>query len=187
MIKLPPLKTKTMAENIIGTPIIDFNIYESDDPKIIILADNSQWKILETKPAVIKIILPGSSKEIIHTWIKHRVNVLNSTNLQLSCLESCVDNQDLIDLPDGVYQFILEGSPTSYNKKRYYLKTDTIRLEIDEMYVRANIEYSVVDKNLRERLSNIEFMLKSSEAFTRRGDFVMADKCFREVQKLICK
>lgn len=171
---------------VTGKPRINFGISNTNDPELISCTDFSDWKILKNSPAVMRIILPGSSNEIIQTWQKERVNVYNSINLGLSCVTEC-DEQTYQFLPDGIYQFILEGSPTSYNKKRYYLKTDQFRLELNKIYIRANIEYSTKDKALREYLEDVEFNLRSASAFTSDGDFVRAEKCFCEAQKLVRK
>ena len=175
-----------MINDIIGKINLNFSVLNDNDPKSIILADLSDWKILEDKPAVIRIVLPGGSKEIVHTWIKHKLNILNSINLGISCLRECAE-QTYEDLPDGIYQFILEGSPTNYNKKRYYLKDDSLRIEISKIYIKADIEYSLKDKDLRNSLEDIEFMLKVAESHTIQGNFVKADKAFCEAQKLMRK
>jgi len=170
--------------SITGKPRLNFTIYNTYEPELILVADYSDWKILENKPAIMKIIPPGSNREIIHTWKKNRVNIYNSINLGLSCLTEC-DEQKYEFLPDGIYQFILEGSPSNYNKKRYYLKTDQFRLDLDTIYIKLNIEYSQKDDKIKDLLSDIEFMLSSAEAFTRNGDFVRADRAFCEAKKIL--
>lgn len=171
---------------VTGKPNINFGIQETYDPTTIHCIDLSDWKILQNNPSVMRILLPGSRNEIIQTWAKGRVNTYNSVNLGLSCLVEC-DEQKYEFLPDGIYTFILEGSPTNYFKKRYYLKTDQIRLELDKIYIKANIEYTPKDKQIREALEDIEFNLKSAESFTRDGDFLRADRAFCEAKELIEK
>jgi len=169
-----------------GKPNINFGIYNTYDPSVISCIDLSDWKILQNSPTVMKITLPGSSKQIIQTWAKNKINVYNSINLGLSCLTEC-DEQRYEFLPDGIYQFILEGSPTSYNKKRYYLKTDQFRLELDKIYIKLSINFSNKDKAIRDVLEMVEFMLRSAEAFTRDGDFIQAEKAFCEAKNLSAK
>lgn len=171
--------------SIVGKPNLNYSILSDNDLYQIMLIDLSDWKILESAPAVLKIVMPGSKNEIIQTWAKNRVNIINSSNIGIICPDECTDNPKQVELPDGIYQFILEGSPTSYNKKRYYFRYNNLQLQLDKIYIKANIEYTISDKELREDLMNIHFMLEAAEAHTRNGDFVRADKCFCEAVKLV--
>ena len=99
---------------------VDFQIYDSNDPKQIIVLDTSIWSQIENKQSIIEIITPGSTDVITLPYFKNSVNILNSNTLQLNCFE-CGDN--FIDLPDGVYEITVKGSPDKFNKKRFYLKT----------------------------------------------------------------
>ena len=62
---------------------IDFQIYDSQDPKVFIVLDTSEWAHIERKPSIIEIILPGESKPVTHYYTKNAVNILNPVNLNL--------------------------------------------------------------------------------------------------------
>ena len=65
---------------------VDFQIYDSNDPKQIIVLDTSIWSQIENKQSIIEIITPGSTDVITLPYFKNSVNILNSNTLQLNTI-----------------------------------------------------------------------------------------------------
>lgn len=167
----------------LGRINIDFQVINSNDPALLLIGDYSDWKHIRNKPSVIEITLPGSSQAVSYNFVKGSINSFNSNNLYLGCN----DCQEYTDLPDGIYTILLKGSPDTFNKKRYYLKLDKIRLELDKIYVGAGLEYDKNNKAYRDSLSTIEFYLRVAEAHTRRGNIAKAYTFFTEAANLVEK
>lgn len=147
---------------------IDFQVYDSNDPKQIIILDTSIWSHIEDKPAVIEIITPGNVKPVGYTYLKNGVTILNSINLGLNC-QDC--GEEFIDLPDGVYEITVKGSPDKFNKKRYYLKTTTIQSKIDDVLLQTYSNCNNCEENNTniEKILRYQNLIKIAEAFLRKG------------------
>ena len=169
-----------------GQIIIDFEIYNSYNPQTLIVGDHSYWKNAENLPAYLLVTPPGSKTPISNVFKKHRLNIFQSVNLGLSCLTEC-DEQKYEDLNDGIWTFVLKSGYEGFEKTRYYLKTDRIRLKLDEVYIKAGLEYNKEDKQLRNDLADIEFLLRTAEAFCRNGDWVKASRDFDEAKSILKK
>lgn len=165
---------------------IDFLVITDYDPKLIIIGDISNWYNAENKPATICITPPGGTKSINNTFAKHKFNIFNSINLGLDCLLECED-QEKGDLSDGIYTITVKSGFIGVDKTRYLLKTDKFRNELDKVYIKNSLEYSKDDIKFREDLSDIEFLIKTSEAWTRQGNFVNGSRDFLEAQNLLRK
>jgi len=165
----------------IGQINIDFQCITSGDPQRLLIGDFSNWLHIENKPSVIEITLPGSHNAISYNFVKHTINSFNSSTLYVGCS----DCSEYVDLPDGIYTILLKGSPDTFNKQRYYLKIDKLRMELDKIYIETSLQYSQGDKEKRDALSIIEFYLRTAEAHTRRGNIGKAHQFFSEAEKLV--
>jgi hypothetical protein len=170
----------------IGKIIIDFEVTPTFNPAKLIVDDSSSWSNAENLPSTISIIPPGSVRPINSVFAKYRRNIFNSVNLGLSCLAEC-DEQKYEDLLDGVWTINVKSGFEGLEKTRYYLKTDKFRYELDNIYIRTGLEFDKNNKKFRDDLSDIEFLLRVSEAHTRNGDIVKADRDFTQAQQLLEK
>lgn len=170
----------------IGNIFLDFTVIPDFDTKYLIVGDISKWYGAENLPATISITPPGSSKAIIETFQKHKLNIFNSVNLGLSCLNSC-EEQVYTDIPDGVWTILVKSGYIGIDKTRFFLKTDIFLREIDEIYIRAGLEYDIKDKQFRKDLTDMEFLKRTSESFARRGDAFKAHRDFSQAQALLNK
>lgn len=165
---------------------LNFQIYDSRDPKEFIIIDTSKWQHLSNKTSIIEITLPGESKPVTRYYDKG-VNVFNSEMLYLSC-DDCGNSFE--DLPDGIYKITVKGSPDKFNVTKNYLRTTQTRLKLDNFYVQSAIECFNSDSDTKkriEKLNEIEFLLRSAEANTRAGNNETAQTLFFKAQKLIDK
>ena len=160
-------------------PFAEFTILETHEPKYLRLMDASMYYQTENNPAVIQLTPPGANEPISAYWVKNAINTFNSSNLGLSCFNSC-DNEYL-DLPDGLWLLKLKLSPDTIYSEKYYLKTDLLELDLDKIYVKINLEYDPFDKKFREWYIQVNMFLDAAKANTRKGDIGRAkdfyDKC----------
>lgn len=165
----------------IGKIRINFTVIPDYDPTTLIVGDLSDWKNAENLSSTICITPPGSTKSINTTFQKHRLNIFNSVNLGLSCVAKC-EEQEYVDLPDGVWKLVLKSGYEGLEKTVYYLKTDRMQLEIDKAYIRAGLEFNKEQKQFREDLQDIHFLINSSHAWIRQGDYAKSHRDFQEAQ-----
>mgnify|MGYP001046504170 CR=1 FL=1 len=146
--------------------------------------DYSYWGIIEDKPSIIEITIPGYSSVITRYFDKYKSNGFNSVNLELNCQGDCF-GVDKVPLPDGVYTLKLIGSPSKFNKERYYLKTDHIQNDIDRIVVDSFNKgtYSEIDADL----TDIEIILRGAEAHLRQGIIKEAGQLYDLARKKIDK
>lgn len=164
---------------------IDFQIYDSKDPKKFIVLDTSNWGHIQEKPSIIEIILPGEVEPVVHYFNKNAVNIFNSTNLHLSC-NDCNDSN--IDLPDGIYDITVKGSPDTFNSNLSYLRTTNTQLKLDKLYIKLSLECYKSDNDISKqihKLNEIELLLKSAEANVRYGEDCIGQELLYKAQKLI--
>lgn len=168
----------------IGNIELNFQVLDSGDPKMLLIADYSSWKVIKELPAFIEITLPGRRKPVISTFSKERINGFNSLSLEVSCHVDCEEN--FVDLPDGIYEICLRGGKDGERKfHRYYLKKDKFQQELDKAWVKLGLEYSIFDKDLRNALLVIEGLIKAASAATRQGKIPQANDFFKLAQSRI--
>ena len=174
--------------SIVGTINVDFFVFTLYDPKYLIVSDNSSWYHIEDKPAIIEITIPGSSRVITFSFLKNAVNTFNSNNLRITCLSGDCEGQEYSELPDGIYTITVKGSPDSYYKTKYHLKTDRINQRIDKLLIDLGFEYDQHKKRLRDSILDVQVQLMIAEAYIRKEDINSAklyyDTAYAEVTKI---
>jgi len=158
---------------------IDFQVFGTNDPKLLIVVDTSTWGIIQDKPSIIEIIPPNSTKMITHTFEKGKTNIFNSSNLYLSPVG--VFNE----LSDGIYQIAVKGSPDSNCKHRDYLKIDQTQAELDKLYISFGFTENEKTKEKRREILEIESLIKTAEAYLRRGKSHEANNFFKRAIKYL--
>ena len=162
---------------------LDFQIYDSNDPKQIIILDASYWAHIVDKPAILEVKIPGDEDIVTLFFDKARVTILNSLNLRLNCV-TCT-SAETIDLPDGVYEITLKGSPDKFRKTKLYLKTTSLQGKLDDMIVKAYdpkhgyCSESSINPEI-EKLLRYQNLIRVAESLVRQGY-----KC--EAQEIIFK
>jgi hypothetical protein len=166
---------------------IDFQIYDSNDPKRIIILDTSIWANIEDKPAVIEILTPGEKDPVVYVYTKNGITILNSHTLGLNC-STCGDT--FYDIPDGIYEITVKGSPDKFYKKRHYLRTTIIQSRIDELLVKHyTSDCGECTENSLEisKILRYKDLLSVAEAFVRKGHICQAQEILFKVQYFINK
>ena len=161
---------------------LDFEVIGSYNPKTLRVADQSEWGILADRPAIIEIKRPGSEKVYTYYLGKNQLNVFNSKTLGVN---PGAPANDFVDIPDGIYDITIKGSPSSYSANRKYLKTDSMRLNIDKVWARAGILCEDEDDEIIEKIKEVEFVLTVAESSMRLGNFDTVQQLMDKVQHLI--
>ena len=163
---------------------LDFQVYDSDDPKKIIILDTSVWEHISKKPSIIEIIAPGMKKPVVLNYKKNSVTILNSHNLRLNC-GTC--GEEYYDLPDGIYEITIKGSPDRFNKKRYYLKTTTLQSKLDDLLISNYTDECEKNDNIltTNKVLRYKDLIHIAEAFIRKGFISDANKIINNIVDFI--
>lgn len=172
---------------VVGQINIDFQVFETGNPKILSVADTSTWLYAENKPSYISIKLPGSKKEKTLSFKKYAVNKLNSHVLGVSCLKGDCTEEVYVNLPDGIYTIKVLSGYEDIEKERYYLKTDVIDLEIAKALTLIGFDYNESTSKQIEPFEKINNFLMVAKSWTKLGDFVKANRYFQEAVNLFNK
>jgi hypothetical protein len=160
---------------------IDFEV--RSDLYYLKVLDFSVWGLSETKPAIIEITLPGYAKYVTHYFDKHKTNLFQSITLDQNCVNCSEESTQ--PLLDGIYLFTVKASPSTFYKTRKFLKTDSIQMDIDRIYIDSFSNQS--RELIINKLSEIEFLLKSAEANLR---YDLEKECmmlFEQARKMVDK
>jgi len=172
---------------LVGNIHIDFEVFETGNPKILSVADTSNWLYAENKPSYILIKLPGSKKDKTLAFKKYAVNNFNSHVLGLSCLKGDCTEETYVNLPDGIYTIKLLSGYEDIEKERYYLKTDVIDLEIAKALTLIGFDFTEDTARQIKPFQKVKTFLTVAKSWTKQGDFVKADRYFQEAVTLFNK
>ena len=175
--------------NLAGKIKIDFDVIQST-VQTLWIGDSSQWLHLTNKPANLLITLPGSKRALVFSFKKQAINSFNSHNLGVTCLHGDCTDEVYGDLPDGIYTLCLKSSLVTttgekFEKTKYYLKTDRTELELSKVIVKHGFEYSKNDKDFRNKIYDIDWLIKVAKSHAKLGDFVKADRFFQQARELL--
>lgn len=161
---------------------LDFEVVGTNNPKNLRIVDQSEWGILAERPAVIEILPPGLDDKVTYYLGKNQLNIFTSVTLGYNCNSGRYEYEDL---PDGVYDITIKGSPSSYSFNRKYLKTDSIRLNIDKVWARTYLLCDEPDEDIMEKIRNVEFLLAAAESNMRLGNIETAKELLEKAQRLM--
>jgi hypothetical protein len=167
---------------------INFQIYNTQDPKTIIIGDQSTWGVAENHPAYLQVTPPGTSTATQINFVKKNLMHLTSISLGLSCSAVC-EEQNYEDLPDGVWEFCLQSKFEGLNKKRFFLKDDQLRQKIDKIRIGLydTQGFTYVKNKTTEQLETIDFLISASQALIKEGRNSDAMKAYNEINKIVDK
>ena len=161
---------------------LDFEVIGTNNPKSLLVVDKSEWGILADRPAAIYIKTPGVEKEVSYYLGKNQVNVFNSITLGVNCGDQ---KFNYLNLPDGIYDITIKGSPSTYSFNRKYLKSDSIRLNLDKVWARTNLLCDEPDEDIMEKIKLVEFFLTAAESNMRLGNFDSVEGLFEKAQRVM--
>jgi len=169
-------------------PYIDFIVStdRNQDPKYLTIFDYSSYGQLQSKLAIFEIYLPGAETPKVFNVLKNQINAINSTNLELSCLDCNGDNY--VDLPDGIWCINLKASGgEKYQRKKYYLRAEQFRRELDKIYVRIGIEFNPIDEEFIKWANRVEVYLQVAQSFINDGDLGNGQRFYQDAHAMLEK
>lgn len=169
--------------SIVGNINVEFYVFSEYDPKVLLVADNSRWLHIENKPSNIEITLPGASKPLIFSYKKNGINSFNSHNLKISCLKGDCTEEVYVDLPDGIYTIEVKGSPSTFKRKKYHLKTDRLKQQIDKILINLGFYFEENKVADRDKVLDVKVHLMQAEAHLRREDLQKAKQYYELAKK----
>lgn len=161
---------------------LDFSVQSDNNPLTLRVWDDSRWGILGDKIATIEIIPPGKKEPVSWFLGKNQVNIFTSVTLGINCGD---DKFTTLELPDGIYDITIKGSPSVYQFNRKYLKTDLIQKDIAGLRSKANILCPDWDGDLIRRIREIETLLKSANSDTLLGNVCKATEIITVAHELV--
>lgn len=170
--------------DIVGQIKIDFDVIQST-VQTLWIGDSSDWIYSENLPALIEITLPGASRKLAFSFKKQAINSFNSHNLGITCLQGDCTEEEYGDIPDGIYTICVKSGYEGFEKTRYYLKTDRTELELSKVVVKHGFEYSKNDKEFRDKIYDIDWLIKVAKSHAKLGDFVKANKFLQEARSIL--
>lgn len=159
---------------------LDFEVVGTNNPKVLRVVDESEWGILANRPAIIEVKGPDMESAVSYYLGKNQLNIFTSVTLGYTC-----DKYEYENLPDGVYEITIKGSPSTYTFTRHYLKTDILRLNIDKVWARTNVLCDYVDDDLIEKIKKVEYIVAVAEANMRLGNIETAEELIEKANKLL--
>lgn len=166
---------------------IDYQVLSTRDASVLSVADYSTWGQIGNKPSIIEIIMPGDKEPVVHYFNKREINIFNSVNLNINCPSGDCLEAELLDLPDGIYEITVKGSPDKFQKTRKYLRTELTQLELDKMYIGLNLLCENKDENLLNILTDIDLHIRAAESNVRYDNICKAQELLFRTQELIEK
>lgn len=163
---------------ILGKIYIEFYVFSEYDPKVLLVGDVSNWLHIEDSPAIIEITKPGATIPLTFTYLKSGINSFNSHNLKISCLKGDCTEEEFVDLPDGIYTITVKGSPDTFQKTKYHLKTDRLQRDIDKVLMDLGFDYDPDKAAVRESVFNVQMCLMAANAFIRNAKVQQAKEYY---------
>lgn len=160
---------------------IDFII--TSNPYYLTVTDTSNWALIENKPSIIEITLPGSATPETRYFDQYAVNNFNSNDLNITCPTEC--DQERVTLPDGIYKVKLIGSPSNFCKQYYYLKTDMFDMELDKLYIKYVNRRD--RKAVMDQIADIELLVRGASANIKYENINIANEMFSKAAEIVDK
>lgn len=167
---------------VIGKINVNFSV-SSDNPKYLYITDLSDWVYSENLPSYVEIIIPGSKKVKTYSFKKHKNNIFNSHNLGLSCFKGDCNDENYVDLPDGIYSVCVKSGYENIEDTKYYLKTDKFEIEYGEVVTKVSLDN--LEQNFINLMLKIKYILDVAKYHTMLGNFMKANRYFEESSKLL--
>lgn len=163
--------------------ILDFEIIPTGNPKTLVFLDSSDYFREPEKP-LLEVTLPGYSKYFLVNITARKLNTFNSNTLGLTEL---LNNDCLVDLPDGIYTYKYKICPydETYKVKKFF-RTTLIQQDLDDLYTQIeNPENITPDERIFEyQLVEIHSAIIGAQAVVNK-DEKKANAYYKIAQKLI--
>jgi len=142
--------------------ILDFEIISTGNPKTLVFLDSSDYMSEPERP-LLEVILPGYNKYFLLNITARNVNTFNSNTIGLTELL----NQDcLVDLPDGAYQFRYKICPyTQAFIDKAHFRTTLIENRLGQLYdkIEASTCSKKADKEIQQTIVEVHSLIEGAK------------------------
>lgn len=171
---------------------LDFEILETGNTKTLVFLDSSDYMEEPERP-LLEVVMPGYTKYFLTNVVARNVNTFNSSTLGLN--QVLVQSQ-LVDLPDGVWQYKYKICPYKYVYKiKKFMRVTMLTNKLKSLY--NNIDLSECagtdDKDLQNTLVQIHVLIEGAKAAVEKDSrkaqryYQLADKLVQKALDKFCK
>lgn len=171
---------------------LEFEILDSDNPKVIVFIDASTYMDKNPEKPILEVTLPGFNNYFIVNINPYNVNVMNANTIGITKTFTD-DYEKLADLPDGVWEFTYRVCPyESVYLKKFILRTAILNRKLKSLYklLEASDCSLKEDRKLKNKLTDILIFIETAKAYAevcdkqRAGHFYqIADKFTDDILK----
>lgn len=165
--------------------ILDFEIIPTGNPKTLVFIDSSDYFTEPEKP-LLEVTLPGYSKYFLVNIVARKVNTFNSNTVGLTDL---LNDDDIVDLPDGIYSFRYKICP--YDKAfvdKKHFRTTLIDQKLASLYDQIDTtDCSTKEDRIHEyNLVEVHALIEGAKAIVNKNE-KKANSFYQLASKLIDK
>lgn len=172
--------------------ILDFEILELGNPKTIVFVDASQYMETPERP-LLEIIPPGYNKYFLVNVQAGKVNTFNSSTIGF---HTVLNQSELIDLPDGIWEYKYKICPYKYvYVTKRFLKSSLLNNRIEYLYERIDLQECHVkeDEALKKDLVEVHLLIEGAKSTANKNPekassyYKLADKLVGKLLDKFCK
>lgn len=165
--------------------VLDFEILETGNTKTLVFLDSSDYMEEPERP-LLEVTMPGYTKYFLVNVVSKQVNTFNSSTLGLN---QVLLQSQLVDLPDGVWQFKYKICPYKYVYKiKKHIRVTMLINKLKTLYNKIDLsECAGTDnKELQKLLVQIHVLIEGAKAAVE-NDSKKAQTYYRLADKLVQK
>ncbi len=164
---------------------LDFEVLDTDDPKIIIFIDASTYLDTNPEKPILEVVLPGFNQYFIINIIPYQVNVFNANTIGFT--KTFTNEYNCLgDLPDGVWEFTYRVCPYDlvYIQK-CVLRCALLNQKLNTIYrLLENTDCSLKeDRQLKNKLTDIDVFIHTAKAYAAECNKTKASNFYQIADK----
>lgn len=150
--------------------IIDFEIIATGNSKTLVFIDSSDYIVDSPERPLLEVTLPGYNKYFLVNIVARQVNTLNSNTIGLTDL---LNNDCLVDLPDGVYKLKYKICPyTSNYKTKLVFRTTLLEDKLKVLYdqIDGSDCSKKTDREISQVLTEVNMLIAGAQAVVEKNE-----------------
>jgi hypothetical protein len=166
---------------------LSFDVIDTHDFKTLGVLDTSWYNAkIKVENPTIEILPPGYKLAASPFYMVNALNIFNSNSVGITHA-SC--EEELIDLPDGIWKIKYSICPNDkLFIERIFLKTDKIRCRYSQAFLNLDLRSDEVkDKTKMKNLNEIEFYIDGAVAAANNQDSKLSIDLYNKAEKLLDK
>lgn len=165
---------------------LNFDIIDTHDFKTLGLVDTSWYNPdIKVETPTLEVIPPGYAITAAPYFMINALNIFNSNNLGIT---KATCEEELIELPDGIYRFKYSICPNDkLFIEKFYLRTDRIKCRYTQAFLNLDLNTcdDPLDRDKRRKLDEIEFYINGAVAAANNQNAKLATDLYNKADKLL--